>query len=584
MTQLQVLRLSGITEAALPSVTVLTNLQILDVGFGISGVGLRQLSGLPRLEELHLYTSGTSGQFVAFPRLRVLSVSGEHFGDADFDALVQCRELRRLDIAGISDAGLRRIAELPELRQLDVNSDAITVAGIVQLKASPKLERLSIRARQNDESVRVLSEIKSLVDLTISGPRSFGAEGQQGLTVEGLLQLKKLPKLRSLTVYGIQSSTGVLGLRELTQLLTLTLDVYIPEQELELLKRAMPGTYVSSMLGGSYGGILRTGEQPPSARPPLPAQTVFLSGRVVNNATDGAVTDYTLQFGTADPNGSDEVIWGPALPAPLMEVSGSNPSDPSQFWGESFRSGKVWARVLAGGYVPALLTPTPVGAPLRLTNLVVRMKSGSDLRGTVVDHTGKPATGIEVYLADTEYFSLLNVEARRTQESRATTDANGRFTLSGGNGTEQRVVVASPDGQLFAVAPKVAPDRDVTISLPQPATLIVRYDIPDDAPVTRINFNYETHNPDPAVWTNLSLGVRPAITNGQETMLTNVTPGTYHFMRGKTGMLPSWLGGGGLRAAILEQGTLTLVSGQTQRVDFVRTHRPFDSRGDSRSS
>ena len=585
MTNLATLRLSGnqLTDAGMKSLAGLTNLQSLDVsGSGwvrsamrITDEGIRHLSGLTELRELSVSGLGISGSNISFPHLQSLGLSGDLATDAALDSIVQCRELRRLSLmfTRVSDEGLKKVAALKELRQLDLNSRLITDAGIACLTALPHLEHLFLRAtRVSDESLRQLSQIKTLTRLDLHGSGEAGVSIGQLFTIEGLQQLRSLPNLRELSIFGLELPTGYLGFRELTQLRSLVFDfANIKPAEVELLEAAMPDTRISAMSGS--GDITRGFGEPLPPRGPLPTASVYVGGRVVDEATGQAVTNAVLQFGAAAPGRPGEFIWGRALPGPVMEVAGSEPRNPSRFWGECFRTGVVSARILASGYFPQPLTPEPMLAPLHLTSLIVRLRPGGDLHGGVFDYRGIPLPGMTVRLADTPYFSIRNgVPGSLSKSNSATSDSAGRFTLPGGDGTEQRVVAASADGHLFWVTPGADPSREIMVSLPQPATLIVRYDIPGDLPAARLNLNFEPYKLDPVLWTNLSFGLNLTVTNRGEIVLTNLTPGPYRLLRGKMlAVGTGGRGGRGGRSAMLDQSSLALEGGRTHRVDLVRS-------------
>jgi Leucine-rich repeat (LRR) protein len=597
MTQLTSLSLNGncITDAGLSSLAGLTNLSNLDLSgspwvnshMQITDEGMKHLSRLTELRRLSVSGRGIaiSGAGLSFPRLQSLALGGEKVTDAALDSITQCRDLGSLTLnwTGISDSGLKRIAGLGELRYLMLDSDRIGDAGIASLKALPKLDTLQLRvALLSDEALRHVSQIKSLRRLDLWG--GTGAPFQnsgQFITIEGLQQLKDLPQLRYLTINNFESPDGYLGLRQLKGLRSLDLNFSsITDAEVELLEAAMPDTIVTAMRE-----IMMIKERP--ERPPLPADSVFLSGRAVDDTTGLPVAKCELQFGAPDPAGPGQIAWGQPANSPIIEVSGNGSPDPGHFWGESFRAGKVWARLIAAGYQPFPFTPnpalSPLSAPLRMTNIMVRMKTGGDLRGVVVDHDGHPLPDLRVYLVG-PYFSLRDgVPGSLSKGGTAITDSAGRFTLPGGNGTEQKVLVASADGHMAGIDPKVGPDHEAAVSLPQPATLIVRYDIPDDAPVAQVILNFESFKLDPALWKDVSLGLNPLVTNRAELVLTNLLPGPYHLMRRKTLTVGGTARGGrarggsasgpasrGQRIVWLEDSSLSLEPGQTQQVNWVR--------------
>jgi beta-lactamase regulating signal transducer with metallopeptidase domain/Leucine-rich repeat (LRR) protein len=582
MTQLTSLRLSGnlLTDAGMKSLAGLTNLQSLDISSSgwvrsnmqITDEGIKELSALTKLRTFSVYGLKVSGTNAALPHIQTMDLSGDQVTDATLDSVILCRELQtlRLTYTAVTDEGLKKLASLKELRRLTLDSRVITDDGIAYLKALPKLDQVELRATGiSDEALGHLAEIKTLTRLDIHGSGQPGVNWGRLITLQGLLQLKNLPELRTLWINNMESPTGFMGLRALTQLRSLVMNFCnVNEAEEELLQTAMPGTSVSVVSGRD----MRIGAR--AERGPLPTTSVSLAGRVVDDSTGSAIDKVTLEFGIADLARPGDVVWGQALPGPSMEVSGNDPRNSSQFWGECFRTSQVSARILAAGYAPALVTPQPLLAPLRLTNLVVRMKPGGDLHGVVLAHDGRPLPGLKVYLLDGSYFSLRDgVPASSSKSGSAITDAAGRFALPGGNGTGQRVVVASTDGQMFRAVPGVDPAHEVKISMPAPASLAVRYDIPEDLPVAQLFVNFEPSQADRAVWTSLGVGLGTTVENRNELVLTNLAPGNWRVSRRKVLSVSS--GGRGDRSrnqriVWLDESTLDLVSGQIQHVEMVR--------------
>jgi beta-lactamase regulating signal transducer with metallopeptidase domain/Leucine-rich repeat (LRR) protein len=557
-----------ITDEGLANLSNLTKLQSLSIGgLGkVTDVGLKHLSRLTELRNLTFAGSAVTSQNISFSHLQSLDFSGSQVTDATLDNIGQYHELQRLSLryTSVTDAGLARIAGLTELRQLSLDSRVITDTGIAQLRALPKLEYLWLRATEvSDASLRSLAEIKSLTRLDLFGSGQPGVNVGHLFTMDGLSQLNKLPNLRVLWINNLELPDGYLRLREFKQLSGLTLDFCnVKDAEEELLQAAMPDTSVSASSGKLKTIVSNQPVQPVT----LPDVSVRVTGFAVDDASGQPVRDCKLEFGADNPDKPGELIWGESLPGGRMEVAGNDFRNTSRFWGESFRPGKVWARLLASGYQPALLTPHPVTAPLQMTNLVVRLKRGGDFHGIVLDYKGNPVPGMRVYLADKPNFYLRDgVENWLNRTGYSATDANGHFTLSGGNGTPQKLVVSSADGHMFHVLPDADSSRDLKVTLPQPATLVLHYDIPDDLPVAECILNFNSQKLDPAMWKDTSFGFDPVVTNRSEIVLTNLTPGNYELLRRKILHV-----GTGSRFQFLDDTNLVLKGGETQRVDVVR--------------
>jgi hypothetical protein len=281
-------------------------------------------------------------------------------------------------------------------------------------------------------------------------------------------------------------------------------------------------------------------------------------GHVVDDETGEPVTDFRVQLGMASPQKPEEISWSQEFHGPVLR-------QPGFFSLQSIKKGKTWARVLADGYLPQPVTAEPVVSPVHITDLVVRLKRGGELRGIVRNHAGRAVAGARVFLATEQSLDLTDGNPGQTfRGSTAITDAEGRFTLRGVGGTEQKVVVLSADGLQIWIAPKAETGQELKITLPEPATLIVRYDIPDDAPKTQLRLQLKT-------WELSSMkGVtfvqQPTVTNQGQVVLTDLAPGTYDLTRTK--MLRV---GTEAHGQFYGRSTVVLQAAQTQQVDFVRT-------------
>jgi hypothetical protein len=280
-------------------------------------------------------------------------------------------------------------------------------------------------------------------------------------------------------------------------------------------------------------------------------------GRVVDDETSEPVTDFFVQLGVASPQKPEEISWTQEYHGPVVGKAGC-------FGLQSIKKGKTWARVLAPGYVPQPVTAEPVEPPVRITELVVRMKRGGELHGIVLDHTGRAAAGARVFLVTEQSLDLTDGRPQKTfQGSAAVTDVEGRFRLRGVSGTEQKVVVVSADRLPAWTAAKIEPGQELKIVLPNPATLIVRYDIPNDATETQLRLQLKA-------WEMSNVGIRtfvqqPTIANQGQLVLTGLPPGPYDLSRPKMFSV-----GTESHGRYCDRSTVVLQPGQTQRVDFVR--------------
>ena len=266
MQQLTYLRLyqeGRLTDAALTSIAKMKALKHLDLtsyggteSYGrmrFTAQGLRQLTELRELESLGLAGHAPEADFFAFPKLTSLSVGG--VDDASASRIAQCRNLQSLDLmyADITDDGMKYLAALQGLRRLNLSSTVITDAGIAHLKDLPQLEQVLLRATKlSDETLKHLAEIKTLTRLDLYGSGLPGVNLGKNFTIDGLQQLKGLPKLRTLWLANLQLDDGFEGLKELSQVRQITFVMTnISEAQTDALEDALPDTNVNVMSGGS---------------------------------------------------------------------------------------------------------------------------------------------------------------------------------------------------------------------------------------------------------------------------------------------------------------------------------------------
>ena len=273
-----------LTDAALASIGKLRHLKHLSLSNYVGTVhygrmhfttaGLRSLSGLPELEELHLVGQEvTADLLTSWPKLTELSLGGTTVDDACAERIAACRNLKSLSLVytAVSDEGLKQIATLPALRRLNLDSREITDASMEYLKAVKTLEMLTLRTTQlTDESLRHIAEMKSLTRLDLHGSGQPGFSPGDNFSINALRQLKALPKLRSLWLTNFQSPGGYLALADLTQLRELSLLMAdVRSDDLDALKEALPHTTIHSATGG--GTRLPKAKQDQSPAPNQPA-------------------------------------------------------------------------------------------------------------------------------------------------------------------------------------------------------------------------------------------------------------------------------------------------------------------------
>ncbi len=152
--------------------------------------------------------------------------------------------VKQFYITPTNDAGMAKLREMPDLEELTVNGSKLTPAGLKQLTALKKLEKLNFQstpAAFQEEGLRVLKELPNLKSVsffncgectTAIAARLKALTGLKGLSldrVEGndvLGQLKELTNLEALKVSSFTiNDAGVAHLSGLTKLQDLNLHV-----------------------------------------------------------------------------------------------------------------------------------------------------------------------------------------------------------------------------------------------------------------------------------------------------------------------------------------------------------------------
>jgi hypothetical protein len=348
-----------------------------------------------------------------------------------------------------------------------------------------------------------------------------------------------------------------------------------------------PGTYElstspASLLGGPHRGtatVTISGEvEPPFVRIQLHPTNVIraegiqvaINGLLVDGVTGLPITNFSIQHGR---NWTSNGIR-------FVNFPHENDSQITSYWGTSDAETNWSLRFLAPGYLPEILTGGSARSAQPVTNVIVRMKPRGSMSGTILDSEGRPAAQMQVFLVAPAGLTLGNGKVRfdmagygslanlrglgltadssfdsAFQDSSATTDATGRFTLSNVDETAQRVIAASADGHLFWAASQTRPGEALNITLPQPGSLRMRYDIPGEPPEAQLyllylgprealpswkdmmtaadvlQFPLRTLRLPP--WTNVQSLLSLTLTNGGETNLTNLASGCYLALRWK---------------------------------------------------
>ena len=284
-----------------------------------------------------------------------------------------------------------------------------------------------------------------------------------------------------------------------------------------------------------------------------------IRARSVDDETGSAVTNIWLQSGTTNAEKPSDFAWSQNYQGPIVTDS------QGRFVVQSQGTDQVW-RVLADGYQPQTIPAQPAGTNAATTDLVVRLKRAQDLRGVVLDYRGQPVPGARVSLASAGAQGGRGRPNPKSGNSSTTTDASGRFALRPMGGFEMKVVVTSSDGHLVWPVHLPETGQELKITLPQPASLLVRYDIAGDPPDSTLLLTLITREREMPLWENVNSQLSPTVPNHKQTSLTNLTPGTYLCIRFKT--LPGDAERG--YTNILDHQTLLLEPGWTQDLDLAR--------------
>ena len=301
------------------------------------------------------------------------------------------------------------------------------------------------------------------------------------------------------------------------------------------------------------------------------ANYVDIAGAAADDLTELPIRDLMIQTGKVKPDKPDEIIWDEGF-------EGARPDGQFLLWDQKEGSA---VRFLGAGYVPQTITRQEIIASRRTAKLQVRMKRGEELRGVVLDHAGLPVAHATVYLAplDLGYVRFGPVMSSGSitnwAHTFATTDQTGHFALRGAAGTQTRVIVVTADGQMVQPVQTEVSDREMQITLPNPATLIVHYDIPGDVAKTDFHLTLHTNGLEQPLWKYVTLKPYGNVSNGGETVMTNLLPGSYNFSRikygGAVGHEYAFIYGDPFSFVELDSQKIVLEPGRTQHVNLVRS-------------
>ena len=297
----------------------------------------------------------------------------------------------------------------------------------------------------------------------------------------------------------------------------------------------------------------------PEAKKPDNAPAVLVFGRVLDAETGEPITKFITQAGKFDPKNPKDVTWGFS--------EGSSGAAKEGRFSTTVRWNAGWtARILADGYLPQpVVSEAPKDGQTRI-EVELKLKRGRWVRGRVLDHTGKPAKGVAVYALGKRGINLAGGKAVNSfggnddSRVRTLTGDDGRFELTVGEAT--RLAVSSPSIDAW---PGELPEgmKETRIKLPQPARLVVNFDI--EGAGEKQDIFWQLLTSDLPFFKGITSEQTREVKNGESLEMTSLPPGKYQI--GRSRMLRSGDMGMG---RFLDRHWFTVKAGETVTIDFTR--------------
>ncbi len=199
-----------ITDVGLEHVGEMLHLKHLGIGGKtITDAGLEHLAKLTDLESLEIAsTKVTDAALAHLAPLRKLTSLRAYLHNFTTDVgalhLSQLKALRRLSThLQVTEVGLRALAELPDLQNLDLAGEGVTDAAMTHLARMKSLKEIWIQLSPiTDTGLARLSDLENLEYLLLGVTRVSG---------EGLRHLQKLPKFNHLSIVFGEPGDDFLG-------------------------------------------------------------------------------------------------------------------------------------------------------------------------------------------------------------------------------------------------------------------------------------------------------------------------------------------------------------------------------------
>lgn len=212
-----------LTGSDLPLLADFNSLETLSLDLPISDEGLQNFPVLPSLKELSVWVKNIRGpglvHLAKLPKLEYLMLGASFedkckFNESGLAYLKDIPSLKKLYIfwqLPITDAGMAHVGNLARLEELDIAELPITDIGLAHLKSLSALKKLDLGhkgSRITEKGLVYLKQMKSLESLTLPAI----------LTDAGLAEITEFDKLKHLCIGGKISDTGLSHLAKLRDL------------------------------------------------------------------------------------------------------------------------------------------------------------------------------------------------------------------------------------------------------------------------------------------------------------------------------------------------------------------------------
>jgi len=169
----------NVQDSTLAAIAGLSELRTLRLGFApsVSDAGLAHLKELKQLEELDVSNAQITGSgleiLVGLPKLRRLAIGSSGITDDGIAHASGLKQLESLDLSfckRITNAGLKHLEGLTDLRELNLYRTQIGDAGLESLKGMHHLRKLNLgRTKITSDGVETIGQLISLEELDLDG-------------------------------------------------------------------------------------------------------------------------------------------------------------------------------------------------------------------------------------------------------------------------------------------------------------------------------------------------------------------------------------------------------------------------------